>query len=543
MEGDSRFDWTDFKLVEGAEGSCDRGFSGLCVDDELADHRIVVWGDAVSGGDMGVDADSEASGGAVGFDESGAGAEVLGVVLGVDAALDRVAFDLDVFLLVGELLSRGDLDGGFNDVHACDHLGDRVLDLDSGVDLEHVEVLVVVHQELDGRGSGVVGGLDEFRGGVADLLDFFAFDERAGSFFDDFLVAALHRAIAFPEMDGVAVLVADALDFDVSCVFEEFFDEDSAVPEGGEGFLLSFGDIGAEGGFVAADAHASTTAACGRFDDDGVPDLGGDFDGFVEFFDLAFGAWEDGDFGGACVAFGFDFVAELAHRFWGWSDELDLAVAADLGEIGSFREESISGVDRVNIGDLGGGDDAGDVEVGVFRWAWTDADGFVGELEVGRVFVCGGVDADGLDLELLTSAHDSEGDLASVCDEDALEHGVVSWVSIGCWLRLDLKLDQSSIRVRSGFDHEECLSELDGVAVFHADLGDRAGLLCFDLVEDFHGFDEADDGVIADGVSDIGEDRGVGVWFGVVGADHWGFDGDESGIGWVCWNFGGGRGC
>lgn len=95
-------------------------------------------------------------------------------------------------------------------------------------------------------------------------------------------------------------------------------------------------------------------------------------------------------------------------------------------------------MNRVDIGDFCGGDDAGDVEVGVFGGTWTDADCFVGELEVGRVFVGGRVDADGLDLELLTSTHDSEGDLASVCDEDALEHGVVSIsgrLSRGCLIR------------------------------------------------------------------------------------------------------------
>jgi len=238
------------------------------------------------------------------------------VVLGVDAALDGVALDMDVSLLVGDLLAGGDLDGHFDDVYACDHLGDGVFDLDTGVDFQHVEVLVVVHQELDGRGACVVGGLDEFGGGFADLFDFLAFDEWAGGFFDDFLVASLHGAVAFPEVDGVAVLVADGLDFYMSCVFEEFFDEDAAVSECGECFLLRFGDIGAEGGFVAADAHAPASSAGGGFDDDGVADFCGDLYGFFEFFDFAFGAREDGDLGGSCVSFGFDFVAEFGHGFW-----------------------------------------------------------------------------------------------------------------------------------------------------------------------------------------------------------------------------------
>ena len=39
-----------------------------------------------------------------------------------------------------------------DDVDAGDEFGDGVLDLDAGVDLEHVEVLPLVHEELDGGG-------------------------------------------------------------------------------------------------------------------------------------------------------------------------------------------------------------------------------------------------------------------------------------------------------------------------------------------------------------------------------------------------------
>ena len=87
------------------------------------------------------------------------------------------------------------------------------------------------------------------------------------------------------------------------------------------------------------------------------------------------------------------------------------------------------------------------------------------------------------------------------------------------------------------FDHEEGLSELDGVSIVDEALGDRSGLLGFDLVEDLHCFEEANDGVWSDLVTDIGEGWGVWVWFGVVGADHWGFDGDESRVGCVCGGF------
>jgi len=156
MEGDGCFDGADFELVEGAEGACDCGLACFGVDDEFSDHGVVVWGDAVAGRGVGVDADAEASGGSVGFDESCAWAEVFGVVFGVDAALDGVALELDVFLFVGDFFACGDLDGHLYDVYTCDCFGDWVFDLDSGVDLEHVEVLIAIHEELDGGGAGVV---------------------------------------------------------------------------------------------------------------------------------------------------------------------------------------------------------------------------------------------------------------------------------------------------------------------------------------------------------------------------------------------------
>src|SRR6059036_1887419 len=54
-------------------------------------------------------------------------------------------------------------------------------------------------------------------------------DERAWRFLDDLLVTALDRAFALAEMDDVAVLVADHLDFDMARRLEVFFDKHAVV--------------------------------------------------------------------------------------------------------------------------------------------------------------------------------------------------------------------------------------------------------------------------------------------------------------------------
>ena len=55
---------------------------------------------------------------------------------------------------------------------------------------------------------------------------------------------------------------------------------------------------------------------------------------------------------------GLVLVAQRLHRFLRRADELDLAVAADLGEVGVLREEAVAGMDGLHVGDLGGADDA-----------------------------------------------------------------------------------------------------------------------------------------------------------------------------------------
>ena len=55
-------------------------------------------------------------------------------------------------------------------------------------------------------------------------------------------MAALHRAIALAEMDGIALAIGQHLDFHMARIFQKFFHVDHVVVERGLGFLLSGGD-------------------------------------------------------------------------------------------------------------------------------------------------------------------------------------------------------------------------------------------------------------------------------------------------------------
>ncbi len=79
-------------------------------------------------------------------------------------------------------------------------------------------------------------------------------------------------------------------------------------------------------------------------------------------------------------------------------------------------------MDGVGAGDLGRGDDAGDVEVRFARGRGADAHVIVGEPDVQRFAIGFGVDCHRLDGEFAAGADHTKGDLAPISYKDLLKH-------------------------------------------------------------------------------------------------------------------------
>ena len=173
---------------------------------------------------------------------------------------------------------------------------------------------------------------------------------------------------------------------------------------------------------VAADPHPLAAAAGRGLDQDGVADRPGEPEGLGVAGDRAVGAGDAGDLGGGGDRLGLGLQAHLADRLVGRADELEVAAPADLGEVRVLAQEAVAGVDRLDVGHLGGGDDPGDVQVAVGAGGLADADRPVGQRQVRRVAVGLRVDGDDLDAQLLAGADDPQGDLAAVGHQDSLKH-------------------------------------------------------------------------------------------------------------------------
>ena len=138
-----------------------------------------------------------------------------------------------------EPLALGDEDLGAHDVDAGDDLGDGVLDLDARVDFNEIPVVGFrIEEEFDGARAVVIRFTREPDGGLGDGVAHIGGERYGGRDFDDLLMAALDRTIAFEEVDDVAVPVAEDLHLDVARAADEAFEEDGSVAESGGGLGL-----------------------------------------------------------------------------------------------------------------------------------------------------------------------------------------------------------------------------------------------------------------------------------------------------------------
>ena len=231
-------------------------------------------------------------------------------------------------------------------------------------------------------------------------------------------MAALERAVAFAEVDRCAAPVAEHLEFDVARIAEVLLDIDRGVAERGLGLAPGLLHQRFELVLGLAHLHAAPAAARCRLDDHRIADLGGDRARLVEVLDRAVAAGHQRQAEPARGALGFDLVAHRADVLGLGADPGDPVRLDDLGELGVFAEEPVARVDRVGVRDLGGRDDRRDVEVAVGGSRRADAHRVVGEADVHRIGIGGGVHRDRLDPHLVRRAVDAQRDLAAIGDQD-----------------------------------------------------------------------------------------------------------------------------
>src|SRR5262245_53839909 len=139
-------------------------------------------------------------------------------ILRIEPRFNGVTAQHQLMLIERQLFPRGYVQLPGDEIKTRDRLGDCVLDLKAGIHLEEIEISGRVEQKLDGAGADIADSACRRDRRLAHLRPQFRRDRRRRRFLDDFLMPALDRAIAFAEVDDVAVLISEDLKLNMARV-------------------------------------------------------------------------------------------------------------------------------------------------------------------------------------------------------------------------------------------------------------------------------------------------------------------------------------
>ena len=293
-----------------------------------------------------------------------------------------------------------------------------MLDLQARVHLEEVELAVGSHQALDRAGGVVVDRRRGLHGHRAEALAQLGIDDGRRTLFDDFLMPPLQRAFALADVNDVAVLIAEDLDFDVARRGDELLGVDRAVAE--ERLRFAGDALVRRTQILLAldEAHPLAAAARAGLDHDREAGVARERRDLVERLHRLGQTGHDRHAGRLHPLPALGLRSHRVDRLRRRADEDDAGVAAGAREPGVLGEEAVAGMDGLGAGLLRGVEDAVDAQVALARWRGADRHRFVGVQHVQRGAVGLGVDGDRRIAELAAGADDADRDLAAIGNED-----------------------------------------------------------------------------------------------------------------------------
>src|SRR5271167_646367 len=273
MERDGGLDAADHVFLEGAAQPHQALVAALAVNDELCDQAVVVGRHLVALIEGAVDAHAEPARRMIIGHPARRRREGVGA-LGVDAAFDRVAAQLDVGLAIAERGTRGDPELLADDVETADHLGDRVFDLQARIHLDEKEFTILI-EKFEGTDTLVAELAHGLDGERAEPVALCRVERGGGRLFEYLLMRALKRAVALAEMNDPAPAVTENLDLDMTRPLEMTFEIDLAATEERCRLVLRDRQHPRELAAVMSDLHAAAPTAGSSLDQDWIADCSG----------------------------------------------------------------------------------------------------------------------------------------------------------------------------------------------------------------------------------------------------------------------------
>ena len=261
--------------------------------------------------------------------------------------------------------------------------------LQTGVHLHEEEFVGTVggDDELDGPCAGVVDTARGVTRGRADAGPGRGVQQRRRRLLDHLLVASLQTALAFAEVNDIAMAVGKHLHLDVPGVRHEPLQEQCVVTERRRGLTTRRDQGSRKPRGVVYDAHPLAAAARRGLDEQREPDLGCTVDQVPVGEAGSRDAGDDGNSERSDGVLGGDLVTHRLDGLDRRADEHHARVLQSSGELCVLRKESVAGMHRLRPGSRDRGQHGVDRQVALPGGRRPEADGGVGVFDVPGVGV------------------------------------------------------------------------------------------------------------------------------------------------------------
>ena len=238
----------------------------------------------------------------------------------IDPIFNGVTMKAHLILGDGQGQARRHAQLFFDQINARDGLGDAVFHLQAGVHFNEIKLPLRI-QKLKRAGAVIPNIFGGFHRNGPDVGTLGIGEGGGGGFLQNLLVAALQGTITLPQMNDVAVLIPQQLNFDVTGLQQIFFHVHIGIAKVRLG--LDLGQIEQLGHVFGpfGDFHALAAAAARGLHQNGKTNLFGERCGFLTIFQNPLGSGDHGNARADHGVFGADFIPHHLNMFRRWPDE------------------------------------------------------------------------------------------------------------------------------------------------------------------------------------------------------------------------------
>ncbi len=232
----------------------------------------------------------------------------------------------------------------------------------------------------------------------------------------------LDRALALKQRDHIAVLIGQHLELDVPRLLNELLHVELAVAECvrrlGKRRMKQIGQILG----VAHNPHAAPAAAGLGLQDDRIANLSGPLARLFGRRQNPVRSRQNRHLGLLHCLARFFFFAHQPRHFRRRPNELDIRRAAHFGEVRVLAQQSVSGMDRLHIGNLRRRNHRRHIQIAVRRARRPNADRLIGKAHMQRVAIGLAVHGNRANAQLPARVQHAQRDFASIGNQYLTKH-------------------------------------------------------------------------------------------------------------------------